>query len=264
MNLATVTANLDTLFHPEYQEHYDNSGFLLGNPSCEISGAIVALDVTEQVVDEAINKKANLIVTHHPFIFSGLKRITPFSLAGRLTLKLIENNIAVYAAHTNLDNLSSGVNAMLAEQLELKDCTILRPLEGKTDVGAGMVGMLDEAVDTGVFLQQVKSKLGLPATKVNSSALKKHPSVQRVAICGGSGSFLIDDAVNAGADIFLTGDLKYHDYQQADEALLLADIGHYESECFSRLLLAKTLEKMSQGLFPVQIATTTDRWEEWL
>ena len=127
MLLSEIIQYLDSEFHPEYQEDYDNSGFLLGNPNDDCTGALVALDLTLAVIDEALAVGANLIVTHHPFIFSGIKRITPDYATGRSIITLIKNNIAVYAAHTNLDNLKNGINGILAFQLGLTDCHILRP-----------------------------------------------------------------------------------------------------------------------------------------
>ena len=172
MTVNEIIHFLDSEFHPEYQEDYDNSGFLLGNPDCECTGALVALDLTPAVVDEAISLGANLIVTHHPFIFSGIKRITPANATS--------------------------------------------------------------------FLEQVKMTLGLPILRVSDIVT---PAVSRVAICGGAGSFLIDDAIRQQADIYLTGDMKYHDFQRAEGRITLADIGHYESEQFGKQLIYSVISK---------------------
>ena len=184
--IIDVVKYLDETFHPEYQEDYDNSGFLLGRGDSEFRGALVALDLTEEVVDEVLQYGCfNLIVTHHPFIFHGLKRLTGDDETSRLVWKLIQNNIAVYAAHTNLDNLPWGVSGILAEKLGLRNCHILQqkdtvrgishnlpeelltaiedeiPLQYKElissdEVGAGMVGELPDAVECTLFLQHVK------------------------------------------------------------------------------------------------------------
>ncbi|MBQ6069149.1 MAG: Nif3-like dinuclear metal center hexameric protein [Bacteroidales bacterium] len=240
--IATLIDLLDAELHPEYQENYDNAGFLLGDPTEECRGVLVALDVTDDVIEEAIEKGANMIVTHHPMIFGNLKRITPANALGRYIFKLIKNNISVYAAHTNLDNLKHGVNGILAEILGLTDCHILRQLAGQPspDVGAGMVGRLPYPMPTVAFLEQVKMSLGLPLLRTSGIV---NPVVDKVAVCGGAGNFLIDDAKAQHADIYLTGDLKYHDFQRAEGDIILADIGHFESEQFSKELIYSIISK---------------------
>jgi dinuclear metal center YbgI/SA1388 family protein len=242
MTIASVISHLDAKLHPEYQEKYDNAGFLLGDPEQECRGALVALDVTDDVIEEALSLGVNLIVSHHPMIFGGIKRITPDNALGRHIFKLIKNDIAVYAAHTNLDNLKEGVNGILAQVLGLTDCHILRQLEGQpsTEVGAGMVGLLPYPLPTQAFLEQVKVCLNLPLLRTSDFAT---PSVSRVAICGGAGSFLIDDAIAQQADIYLTGDMKYHDFQRAEGRITLVDIGHFESEQFSKQLFYSIISK---------------------
>ncbi len=242
MLIADIIEYLDSKMHPELQEDYDNSGFLLGDPARECTGTLVALDLTEAVVDEAVEKRTNLIVTHHPLIFGGVKRITTQSAVGQLIIKLIKNDLAVYAAHTNLDNLKDGINGILAQVLGLTDCHILRQLKGQPspDIGAGMVGSLPYALPTTAFLEQVKLALGLPLLRINDIA---RPVVSRVAFCGGSGNFLIEDAVAQKADVYLTGDLKYHDFQRAGKRITLVDIGHFESEQFSKQLIYSIISK---------------------
>ncbi len=242
MLIKNIIDYLDSQTHPEYQEDYDNSGFLLGDPAQPCTGALIALDLTDAVVDEAIERGVNLIVTHHPFIFSGVKHITPLNATGRLIFKLIKNGMAVYAAHTNLDNLADGVNGVLAQVLGLTDCHILRPLQGQDSplVGAGLVGQLPYPLPAEAFLQQVKLSLGLPLLRLSDITQQV---VSSVAICGGAGSFLIDDAIAAGAAAFLTGDLKYHDFQRAQGRITLVDIGHFESEQFSKQLIYSIISK---------------------
>ena len=239
--IGEVTAFLDEKFRPELQEDYDNAGFLLGDSTAEYSGALVALDLTPAVVDEAVERGLNLIVTHHPFIFSGLKRITDRSEAGRMVMSLVRNGISVYAAHTNLDNLAWGVNGALAERLGLKDCRILKPQSGDPTVGAGMIGRLPQLTKAGSFLLKVKR-----LTKQPSIRTSKHDPKQRircVAICGGAGSFLIEEAIAAGADLYLTADLKYHDFQRAESRIILADAGHYETEQFAKEIISRTISE---------------------
>lgn len=255
---------MDQTFHPEYQEDYDNSGFLLGDPERTVTGVLTALDLTEAVAEEAVGKGLNLIVTHHPAIFGGLRRITPSTTTGRLVMRLVESGVAVYAAHTNLDNMRMGVNGILASHLGLESCHILRQQGSDPNVGAGLIGTLPSPVPTPQFLASVKKILHLDTMRVGVGSLKIRPTVQRVAVCGGAGSFLIDEAVAAGADVFLTGDLKYHDFQKPECQLVLADIGHYESEQFSRELLAGTVETLGDGSFKTLVTTVCDRWEEWI
>lgn len=239
MNIKEVTNYLDKIFHPEYQEDYDNSGFLLGDGAEEYHGALVALDLTEEVVDEAVAHGLNFIVTHHPFIFSGVKRITDGNATGRLIMRLISSRIAVYAAHTNLDNLPDGVNGILSEKLGLHNCRILKPFADNDQVGAGMVGELDEPMPTEAFLLRIKELTGLPTVRYAGGTGR----VRRVALCGGSGSSFIADAMATRADIYLTADLKYHDFQRATDTMALADIGHYESEQFAREIISRAISK---------------------
>ena len=253
MKLSEIIQFLDNEFHPEYQEDYDNSGFLLGDPSVQCSGVLVALDLTEAVVTEAVNRGTNLIVTHHPFIFSGLKRLTDNNTSGRLVWKLIKNDMAVYAAHTNLDNLPWGINGVLCEKLGLRNARILRPQEPGTEIGAGMVGELKTMLACETFLRRVKSNLKLPMMRVSEHLPEK--KVRRVAVCGGSGSDFIGDALAAKADVYITADLKYHDFQRTDGRMVLVDIGHYESEQFAKEIIFRAIsEKFSN--FACRISET--------
>ena len=237
--IADVVKYLDETFHPEYQEDYDNSGFLLGNGADEYRGALVALDLTDEVLAEAKAANVNLIVTHHPLIFNGVKRITDSNALGRLIMGLLQSHMAVYAAHTNLDNLYDGVNGILSSKLGLVDCRILKPSGNDVEVGAGMVGELAEPMDTDAFLLKVKQLTGLPTVRYAGGPRQ----VRRVALCGGAGSFLIADAQAAGVDIYLTADLKYHDFQRATALMTLADIGHYESEQFAKEIISRAILK---------------------
>lgn len=251
MKTREVIEWLDATFKPEYQEDYDNSGFLLGDARSDYRGALVALDLTPAVVDEAVRTGASLIVTHHPFIFTGVKRLTDGSATGRMVMTLAKNDIAVYAAHTNLDNLPWGVSGVLAAKLGLEQCKVLSvkcETEGGGSVGAGMVGELPEPTPVEGFLQKVKEVTGIPFVRVSQlDAARCAPrTVRRVALCGGSGAEFIGDALRAGADIYLTADLKYHDFQRTDGRMVLADIGHYESEQFAKEIIFRAIsEKFS-------------------
>lgn len=240
ISIGEVINFLDKTFRPELQEDYDNAGFLLGDSTMSYSGTLVALDLTSAVVEEAVNEGLNLIVTHHPFIFSGLKRITDRTEAGRIVIKLIKNKISVYAAHTNLDNLPWGVNGILAEKLGLKDCRILRQ-SSVDNIGAGMVGMLPKETEADKFLLKVKKLTGQPSIRTSNHNPKQ--DVRRVALCGGSGSEFIPDAIAAKADLYLTADLKYHDFQRAEGRIVIADAGHYETEQFAKEIISRTISE---------------------
>jgi dinuclear metal center YbgI/SA1388 family protein len=333
-SIQDIISHLQAVAPLALQEPYDNSGLLTGIANDPCTGIICALDATEDVINEAIVAGANLIVTHHPIIFKPLKSITPESINERALIQAIKNNIAIYAIHTNYDNVLMGVNRALALEIGLKkeSLSILAPMQGKIcklftyvphefvqqlktalfdagagkiglyeecsfelkgmgtfkpqagsnpfigkaageretvdeakievifpiwlinnilralkenhpyeevayeiirtenlhqEVGAGMIGTLDNPMEVNEFLDDLKRKLGLKMLR-HTEITKKH--FQKVAICGGAGSFLIRDAIAAKADVFLTADLKYHDFFEADGKITMVDIGHYESE----------------------------------
>ena len=240
------------------QESYDNSGLIVGEMGAQVSKALLCLDSTEAVVDEAIAKGCDLIIAHHPIVFGGLKRFTGVDYVQRALIKAIRNNIAIYACHTNLDNvLRGGVNERIAQQLGFEAERVLRPVAadfgsvagfGRLDdsdvfrtAGAGVLCNLHKPVNVLDFLQHVKAKMGVEVVKYTKCDVEM---VSKVAICGGAGSFLIGDALRAGADAFITSDVKYHEFFDAEGKMLLCDIGHYESEkytidLFSNILSAK-------------------------
>ena len=240
------------------QESYDNSGLILGEMGAQVSKALLCLDSTEAVVDEAIAKGCDLIIAHHPIVFGGLKRFTGVDYVQRALIKAIRNNIAIYACHTNLDNvLRGGVNERIAQQLGFEAERVLRPVAADfgsfvgigglddSDVfrtaGAGVLCNLQKPMNVLDFLQHVKAKMGVEVVKYTKCDVEM---VSKVAICGGAGSFLIGDALRAGADAFITSDVKYHEFFDAEGKMLLCDIGHYESEkytidLFSNILSAK-------------------------
>ena len=240
------------------QESYDNSGLIVGDRDAEVTRALLCLDCTEAVVDEAIVKGCDIIIAHHPIVFGGLKRFTGGDYVQRTVIKAIQNNIAIYACHTNLDNvLRGGVNERIAQQLGFDVERILRPIaadfgsfassSGVVDsevfrtAGAGVLCNLQKPMNVLDFLQHVKERMGAEVVKYTKCDIEV---VGKVAICGGAGSFLIGDALRAGADAFITSDVKYHEFFDAQGKMLLCDIGHYESEkytidLFSNILSAK-------------------------
>jgi dinuclear metal center YbgI/SA1388 family protein len=344
MKIKEIAQFLESIAPLSFQESYDNSGLITGNPESECVGIITSLDVTEEVVGEAIAMNCNLIVGHHPIIFKGLKKLNGKNYVERTIIKAIKNDIAIYAIHTNLDNVLQGVNHKIAEKLQLQNCKVLLPKEGTLkklvtfvpqknaeevrnslfEAGSGTVGNYDQCSynveGTGTFRalegsdpyvgeigkrhqenetrievifparleQQVVNALkdshpyeevayylhSLTNTQDNVgsgligdlpvpitekellSILKKnfglsvirHTSflnqpVHKIALCGGSGFFLLPAAIADGAQVYITGDVKYHEFFDADTRILLADIGHYESEQFTIELLTEFLQE---------------------
>jgi dinuclear metal center YbgI/SA1388 family protein len=248
MQIGQITEALEQWAPLSFQEDYDNCGLLLGNPTTNCTAALCSLDLTEAVLEEAIEKGCNLIISHHPIIFKGIKQFNEQNYVARIVQKAIQKNIAIYAIHTNLDNLLDGVNKTLADKLNLEKRSILAPKPGLKDqngkeVGAGLIGELPQAMEEAVFLKWIKEKLNLSVIKHTQFIGKQ---LKTIALCGGSGSFLIHDAKAKKADCYITSDLKYHDYFEADGRLLLMDIGHGESEQWVSALIIAHLT----GKFP--------------
>lgn len=345
MKIFEICQYLDSVFPLAYQEDYDNSGLLVGDPQNEVFGILICFDLTERIIDEAIAEKRNLIVSHHPLIFKGLKKINKTSASERIIIKAIKNDISIYAAHTNLDNSKNGINGYVANLLGLKNSKILSPVEDdlfklivfcpedhagnvrqsmfsagsgnvgnydscsfnsegfgtfrgneaatpfvgnkneihfekeqkietivpkyllnsvlsamikahpyeevaydliplknlNIEVGAGIVGDLPKVLPVKEFMEILKSTLQLQIIRHNSSDLSQE--IHRVAYSGGSGSFLIHSAFREKADIFISGDIKYHDFFDFQNRLLIADIGHFESERMVQDILFDVLTK---------------------
>lgn len=345
MKLKEITECIEAYAPLAYQESYDNAGLICGNKEMEITAALICLDSTEAVIDEAIQNKCNLVIAHHPIVFEGLKKITGNNYVERVLIKAIQNNIAIYAAHTNLDNVHNGVSAKMAEMLGLQNCKVLAPspkaqlkklvcycpadvadkvldalfkagagkignydecsfssagtgtfrtgeganptlgeigkrhlekemkletiypayLENKLlqvlcevhpyeevaydiinlgnrnmQIGAGMVGDLPAGMEEIAFLKTLKERLQTDCIRYTSLQNK---NIKRVALCGGAGSFLLEDAIRTKADIFITGDFKYHQFFDADNQIVIADIGHYESEQFTKQIFYDILRE---------------------
>ncbi len=342
--IKDVTNYLERLAPRAYQESYDNSGLLTGNPQEEVRGILVTLDCTEEVVAEAVAAKCNLIVSHHPIIFRGLRKLTGSNYVERTVLQAIRNDVALYAIHTNLDNVYGGVNSRIGEKIGLRNLRILapktdtlsklvtfvprehtetvatalhqagagqigqysdcsfrvqgtgtfRPGEGANphigqqgrqefvdetrievlfptalqphimaalrnahpyeeiayyltplsnenqEVGSGMVGELEAPEEPIAFLNRLKDTMGLSV--IRHTRLVDEP-VKKVAVCGGSGSFLLNAALQAGAQVYVSADFKYHEFFDAEGRIVIADIGHYESEVFTKDLIVEVLRK---------------------
>jgi dinuclear metal center YbgI/SA1388 family protein len=357
-SLATIIQALEQLAPPVYQENYDNSGLQLGDPAMAVRGVLVSLDITETVVDEAIQKDCNVVVAHHPLLFNGIKRLTPDNWIARTLLKAAASGIALYAIHTNLDNMLHGVNNTIADQLQLQNRRILSPksailfklitfvpqkdaadlLSALFEAGAGQLGKYDQASfssqGVGTFrplaganpsigslnqqekVDEMRLELLVDQDKIGPvlrTLLSQHPyeevaydliplhnrhqeigsglvgdlaapmavmdflellknrfgggirytqtskkSVQRIALCGGSGSFLLEKAKAEKADVFVTADFKYHQFFDADNRLIIADLGHFESEQFTIPLLANYLSEKFTNFATLTTETRTN------
>lgn len=342
MKIKEIIAFLEDFAPPHLQESYDNSGLICGSPETVVNSALIALDLTDEVMQEAIDKGINLIITHHPILFKPTKRLNDGHFTGRLLIKAIRNDIAIYAIHTNLDSVKGGVSAALAEKLGLQNTKVLSPRKSLLrklvtfcpasheekvrlalfNAGAGKLGNYDScsfnSPGKGSFraLENANPYVGLvnelhyePEVRIETiypvyiekaviqALISSHPyeevaydifslenifyevgygivgdlksplnawdffnflaetcgcrcirhsrvntaSIAKVAICGGAGHFLIPEAISSGAEIFITSDLKYHDFFEADNRIILADIGHYESEQFACVIISGLL-----------------------
>lgn len=223
------------------QESYDNAGLQVGRSDSPVSAVLLCLDVTEEIVKEAKARRCNLIVSHHPLIFRGLKNLTGADQTQRIVIEALKEGIAIYSAHTNLDSTLEGVSHEMAHQLNLKNLEVLVPSEKDENVGLGVIGYFDHPVPQLEFLRNVKETFSVKALRY--SAQTQHLVVKKVALCGGSGASFISNALAKKADAYLTGDLKYHDYTSYGLDILIADIGHYESELCSRRILSRIIRE---------------------
>lgn len=231
------------LFAPlPLQESYDNAGLQVGLTGVDISGALLCLDVTEDVIDEAVRRGCNLVVSHHPLLFRGLKQLGDANYVQRTVWKAVQSGVCVVSMHTNLDNAPGGVNHKIAELLGLSDVQFLVP---QGDGGSGIVGCLPQPVEAVKFIQQVKETFGVECCMTNQ--LLQRP-IQRVAVCGGAGSFLLGDAIAKQADAFITGEMHYHEFFGVEQQIQIMVIGHYESEQYTTQLFRQIISKLCPEL----------------
>ena len=223
------------------QESWDNAGLQVGLTETEVSGALLCLDVNERIVDEAIRKGCNLIVSHHPLLFRGLKTISDLTDVQRTVMKAIENRLCVISMHTNMDNAKGGVNYRIARKLELKDVEFFasKQVDG-IEAGSGVVGKLSEPMAADDFILKVKKTFGVECAMCNE--LLRRP-VSKVAICGGAGDFLLDEALKTGADAFITGEMHYHQYFGYEQQIQICVIGHYQSEQFTSEVFQEIIQE---------------------
>ena len=224
MKVKDIIKVIEEFAPASIQEGWDNSGLCVGSPDDEVTSVLLALDCTPELVDEAVACGADMIVTHHPLIFSGLKKIAPEDLVGNAVIKAVRAGISIYAAHTNADKVISGVSGAMAARLGLENVSILAD-EGD-GVGLGVVGELPQPLGASEAVALIKEKFSLKS--VRSSKPLEVP-ITRVAMCGGSGGSLISAARKAGAQLYITGDISYHNFFTQNDFMIM-DIGHYESE----------------------------------
>ena len=235
MKIREIAAVIERFAPLSLQESYDNSGLIVGRPDDEVHKALLAVDVTDEVMDEAEREGCDIIITHHPILFHALKRFNSATNVERCVERAIRKGIALYACHTNLDSAPQGMSWRLAGMFGVGSLEVLQPSEKMEGAGFGTVGELPEAVPTVDFLRRVADVTGAKVVRHSDIAT---PTVRRVAVCTGAGASLTGDAERAGADIYITADLKYNDFTPpACGTMTVADIGHFESEyCAIRIL----------------------------
>lgn len=254
LTVAEVTGAIEAVAPLRWQESYDNAGLTLGSPQQMVDKALLCTDITPEVVEEAIAEGAGLIVSHHPAIFRGLKKIDPTTPFGHMLRRSLEHGIAWYAAHTNFDNAPTGVNAYWADKLELRNRAVLEPLPGMAAevpteakaeagvraAGAGLHGSLPRSISETELLEKLKAWSG--AACIRHSGLCGR-TITHVGVCGGSGAFLQASARRAGCQVLVTGEAKYHDFVEASPDLWLVELGHFESEQFTKQLFYECITK---------------------
>ena len=262
VTVEQIARRLEDWAPRETAESYDNTGLQLGRPEAEVTRGLIALDLTPAVIDEAKQLGANLIITHHPLFFAPIKALTSASLVGSMALRLAELGIAHYAIHTNLDVASGGVSFALAERLSLKKTRFLQERPASADgetYGLGAIGTLPNPMSGSAFLQFVASQLGLPSLR---HVVAEDAMIATVAVCGGSGSSFLPAAIQAGADAYVTADVKYHQFFDALDSngnpfIAYLDVGHYESEVFTEDLLLAFLDSQFAATRWSKTTTTT-------
>lgn len=246
MKIKQVTEALELFAPLPLQEGWDNAGLQVGLTEVEVSGALLCLDVTEAVVDEAIAIGCNLIVSHHPLIFHKLARLTGDDCVQRTVMKAIKAGVTIASMHTNMDNARGGVNFKMADKLGLHN---VRFIAGKTvdgiECGSGVIGELATPVAADDFVIMLKHTFGVECVQCNQLLRR---AIKSVALCGGAGSFLTDEAIAAGADAFVTGEMHYHEFFGREQQIQIAVIGHYQSEQYTSEIFKTIIEERCPGV----------------
>ena len=228
------------------QESWDNAGLQIGLTEAEVSGALLCLDVTPGIIEEAVRRGCNLVVSHHPLLFRGLKQVADQNDVQRVVRMAIKQDIAIVSMHTNMDNARGGVNWKIAEKLGLADVEFFVPKSvGGVQGGSGVIGVLRQPLEALQFIQRVKETFGVECTQCNE--VLQRP-IKKVAICGGAGDFLLDEAIKAGADAFITGEMHYHVYFGHEQEIQICVIGHYQSEQYTAEVFRYIIERDCPGV----------------
>ncbi len=229
MKIKEVVAALARVAPLPLQESYDNAGLQVGLTEERVSGALLCLDVTEAVVAEAVGKGCNLIVSHHPLIFHKLARVSDETYVGRTLMAAVRNGVAIVSMHTNIDEAVGGVNYKIAEKIGLENLAFIgeQKVVNGVAAGNGVIGSLPKPMPAAEFLTMLKKRFAADTIAVNELIARP---ISRVAVCGGAGAFMLDEAVSRHADAFVTGEMRYNDFFAREQVIQIAAIGHYQSE----------------------------------
>lgn len=252
MKIKQVLSALEQFAPLPLQESWDNAGLQIGLTEAEVSGALLCLDVTEDIIDEAVSKGCNLVVSHHPLLFRGLKQVADANDVQRTVRKAIKHDIAVISMHTNMDNAAHGVNWKIAERLGCSDIT---PKSDAPHASQWVMATLPQPMNAEDFIHLVKQRFHVQCAMCNQ--LLQRP-VNTVAICGGAGDFVLDEAIAAGADAFITGEMHYHQYFGHEQDIQICVTGHYQSEQFTTEIFQKIIRDNCPGLNTVIADTNTN------
>ena len=247
MLLQEIIDIIESVAPRRQQEAWDNSGLQVGDLSREIHSVLLAVDVSEAVVAEAIKEGCDMILSHHPLLFHGLKQLTGATPQERCVAEAIRHDIAIYSSHTSMDKALRGVSGRMAEQLGLQEIRILVPSPDDARVGLGVIGNLPKPIHWSGWLKHVQQVFGADYVRYTEPVKS---TISRVALCGGAGAEFIPEAIAAGADTYLSADMKYHDMQAAAGQIMAVDIDHWVSEHFTRDIFAELL----QGKVDVRIS----------
>lgn len=253
--LTTIAEAIERFAPPKLQESYDNTGWqVLCDPAGLCSGVLLCVDATPQVITEAASRGFNLVISHHPVMFRGQKRFAGETLVQRTVMDAIKAGISIYSCHTAIDSTRGGVSAEMAEMLGLTEVEVLSPNAADPSAGLGAIGQLPGPLTPGALAELVKGTFKAPVARCSRPV---HPlaEVNRVALCGGSGSEFIDLAASRGAQAYITSDTRHHDFVDHAPDIFIIDIGHWEAEACCRNLIARTLGKTFPTL-PLTIAET--------
>ena len=256
MILQDIINIIESVAPLSYQEAWDNSGLQVGDRNAEIHAALLTVDVTESVVDEAISLGCDLIISHHPLIFKGLKHLTGGTPQERCVEKAIRNNIAIYSSHTSMDAYLHGVSGKIAEKIGVSDYRILIPSNTDSRVGLGVIGKLTSPMKWADFVKKVQQIFGCSLRYVDACT----EYVQIIAICGGAGAEFTGEAIQQGADTYITADMKYHEMQAACGQIGVIDLDHWTSEHFTR----EIFQELLQTHVPTYVAKTDKTPVKWL